>query len=180
MGDEKRIYSFALPIFLALSLSSKYSLTLPLATCTTSASSTVGGTFTLASKSPFTPFSTNSRSTRRRVFPLRVLGIMFRPWMMPPREAMAPICSRTRVLIDVKSSGVGVAGIGAGLNPGVVRGWMNAKGRWPLRGSGMPTTLASPTSGWERMACSIAPVVCQFCSERIGSYRDRNVKTYPY
>lgn len=39
----------------------------------------------------------------------------------------------------------------------VLRSCTKAKGRWPLRASGMPTTLASEMSGWERMACSIAP-----------------------
>ena len=34
---------------------------------------------------------------------------------------------------------------------------MKANGRWPLRESGMPTTLASPIEGCCRIACSIAP-----------------------
>lgn len=42
------IYSFAFPTPCALAFSSKYSLTLSLATETTSASSTVGGTLTSA------------------------------------------------------------------------------------------------------------------------------------
>ena len=33
----------------------------------------------------------------------------------------------------------------------------NAKGRWPLRESGMPTTQHSAIVGWEEMACSIEP-----------------------
>lgn len=37
------------------------------------------------------------------------------------------------------------------------RNWINANGRWPLSVSGIPTTLASPTSGWDKIACSIAP-----------------------
>lgn len=41
----------------------------------------------------------------------------------------------------------------------LVRGVMKAKGRWPFSVSGMPTTLASPMEGWERITCSIWPVV---------------------
>ena len=43
------------------------------------------------------------------------------------------------------------------------KGWvgvervMNAKGRWPLRASGMPTTAHSAMEGWEEMACSMEP-----------------------
>jgi hypothetical protein len=35
------------------------------------------------------------------------LGIMPRPWIMPPRVAMAPICSRTSRLISLNSGGGG-------------------------------------------------------------------------
>lgn len=35
---------------------------------------------------------------------------------------------------------------------------MNAKGRWPLRVSGIPTTQHSAMEGWVEMACSIEPV----------------------
>lgn len=34
---------------------------------------------------------------------------------------------------------------------------MKAKGRWPLRASGMPTTQHSAMVGWEEMACSMEP-----------------------
>lgn len=81
---------------------------------------------------------------------------------MPPSEAMAPICVRTRVLISWKRCAGGVAG--SGLSCSVLLlpwcsflGCTNAKGRWPLTGSGMPITLASLISGWDRMACSMAP-----------------------
>ena len=74
---------------------SKYSLTFPLATSTTPASSTVAGTFTAFSNSPCTPFSNNSLNTRLSVFPLRVLGIIPpspRPLcIIPPKAAIAPI-----------------------------------------------------------------------------------------
>ena len=33
----------------------------------------------------------------------------------------------------------------------------NAKGRWPLSASGIPTTQHSATDGWEEMACSMEP-----------------------
>lgn len=33
----------------------------------------------------------------------------------------------------------------------------NAKGRWPLRASGIPTTQHSATCGWEEIACSMDP-----------------------
>lgn len=35
---------------------------------------------------------------------------------------------------------------------------MKAKGSWPFRASGMPTTQASATRGWLVMACSMLPV----------------------
>ena len=69
---------------------------------------------------------------------------------------MAPICSRTRALTSLKRAGDGVAGRSEEL--GEVVGWMNANGICPFRGSGMPTTQASPMEGWERTACSMAPV----------------------
>ena len=34
---------------------------------------------------------------------------------------------------------------------------MKAKGRWPLRASGMPTTQHSATAGCENMTCSMDP-----------------------
>ena len=36
---------------------------------------------------------------------------------------------------------------------------MKAKGRWPFKASGMPTTQHSAMVGWEEMACSMEPVV---------------------
>lgn len=39
---------------------------------------------------------------------------------------------------------------------------MNAKGRWPLSESGMPTTQHSAMRGEEEMACSIVPVFVSF------------------
>lgn len=70
---------------------------------------------------------------------------------------MAPICSRTSLFTDAKNSGAGVAGSGP---CGGERRWMNAKGRWPLRGSGMPMTLASAIEGCDNIACSIEPSCC--------------------
>lgn len=35
---------------------------------------------------------------------------------------------------------------------------MKAKGRWPLRASGMPTTQHSAMVGWDEMACSMEPM----------------------
>lgn len=101
---QQETYSFALTFPSFRFRSSKYSLTLVRATSTTSVSSTVGGTFTAASYFPCTPFSTNSRRTRRSVLPLRVLGIMPRPWIIPPNDAMAPIWSRTRWLMESNNS----------------------------------------------------------------------------
>jgi hypothetical protein len=154
--------SFPLPLF-----SSKYSFTTysfttysfttPRATSTTVASSTVAGTLTFSSYFPCTPFSTNSLKHLLSVLPDRVLGIMPRPCIMPPSAAMAPICSRTRPLTSLKSWAGGVAGILSPEEPAVDVGWTKAKGRWPFREPGMPTTQASPTEGCERMACSIAP-----------------------
>lgn len=108
-----QIYSFALTMpstaLCADPLSWKYSLVFSLATFTAAASSTVLGTLTALSNSPCTPFSTSSRSTRRRVLPDRVLGIMPLPWMMPPSEAMAPTCLRTSCWISAWSSLEGTA-----------------------------------------------------------------------
>jgi hypothetical protein len=87
----------------------KYSLTTARATSTTSPSSTVAGTLTAFSYSPLLPFSTNSRNTLRSVLPDLVLGIIPRPWMMPPRLAIEPICSLTSLLTEWKSSGGGLA-----------------------------------------------------------------------
>lgn len=50
---------------------------------------------------------------------------------------------------------------------GCVERVMNAKGRWPLRASGMPTTQHSATAGWEEIACSIEPVLIMSKS-RVG------------
>lgn len=96
-------HNFAFSLSLSFSpTSSNHLLTAPLATSTAPASSTVAGTSTPRSNSPRAPFSSSCRSTRRSVFPLRVLGIM-PPWptMAPPREAMAPICVRMRVCRSV-------------------------------------------------------------------------------
>lgn len=37
---------------------------------------------------------------------------------------------------------------------------MNAKGMWPLSGSGIPTTQHSVMRGCVEIACSIAPFLC--------------------
>ena len=66
---------------------------------------------------------------------------------------MAPICSRTRAWISAVRAGEGMADGGW---VGVER-VMNAKGRWPFRASGMPTTAHSAMEGWEEMACSMEP-----------------------
>lgn len=63
------------------------------------------------------------------------------------------------MLTSANNCGLGVAGRGPD-SPGIALalGWINAKGRWPFSGSGMPTTLASLIDGCERIACSIDPV----------------------
>lgn len=63
------------------------------------------------------------------------------------------------MLTSANNCGLGVAGRGPD-SPGMALalGWINAKGRWPFSGSGMPTTLASLIDGCERIACSIDPV----------------------
>jgi hypothetical protein len=38
-----------------------------------------------------------------------------------------------------------------------------AKGRWPFRASGIPTTQHSVMSGCVEMACSIEPVLLNLC-----------------
>ena len=40
---------------------------------------------------------------------------------------------------------------------------IKAKGRWPLRESGMPITQHSAMEGWEEIACSIEPWMCELC-----------------
>lgn len=73
---------------------------------------------------------------------------------------MAPICSRTSALTSAKSLGGTCTGSGdwSWVVLELVRGVMKANGRWPFSVSGMPTTLASPMEGWERITCSIWPV----------------------
>jgi hypothetical protein len=89
------------------------------------------------------------------------------PWIIPPSVAMAPICSRTRPFTSLKKAGGGFAGRESGEEEEVV-GWTKAKGMWPFRESGMPTTQASPTEGCERMACSMAPGGVSTVMEMIG------------
>ena len=66
---------------------------------------------------------------------------------------MAPIWSRMSCWTSAKRAGEGMA----------LAGWvgvervMKAKGRWPLRLSGMPTTQHSAMVGWVEMACSMEP-----------------------
>ena len=74
---------------------------------------------------------------------------------MPPSEAMAPIWVRTSFWTSPKSSSEGTAEGGWSAVDRVTK----AKGRWPFRASGMPTTQHSAIVGWEEMACSMEPVV---------------------
>ena len=68
---------------------------------------------------------------------------------------MAPIWVRTSFCTSLKRASEGMAEVGWS---GVER-VTNAKGRWPLRASGMPTTQHSAMEGWEEMACSMEPVL---------------------
>jgi hypothetical protein len=72
---------------------------------------------------------------------------------MPPRLAMGPTWVRMRVWSSVRSW---VSERGEEEGDEVVT---KAKGSWPLRASGMPTTQASVTRGCEVMACSRVPVL---------------------
>lgn len=148
-------HSFALAsmALCALPLCRKYSATFCLATSMTAGSSIVAGYWTSLSYSSWTAFSTSSLRTRRSVFPERVLGIMPLPWIIPPRDAMPPICCRTRCWISLKSCASGIADVGWSGTERV----MNAKGSCPFSESGIPTTLASAIKGWLVMACSIDP-----------------------
>jgi hypothetical protein len=86
-------YRRALTIESSTSLASacpKYSLILARAISKVAKSSIVLGTITSLSNSPRIAFSTISLSTRRSILPDRVFGIIHLPWMMPPKEAMAP------------------------------------------------------------------------------------------
>jgi hypothetical protein len=81
------------------------------------------------------------------------LGIIPFPWIMPPRDAIAPICMRTSFWTSPNSSSEGTADSGWS----AVESVTNAKGRCPFRASGMPTTQHSAIVGWEEIACSIEP-----------------------
>jgi len=70
---------------------------------------------------------------------------------------MAPICLRTFCWICFASSAEGMGEVGCGL----VESVMNAKGKWPLRASGMGMTQHSAIEEWVAMACSMAPVYSQ-------------------
>ncbi len=78
---------------------------------------------------------------------------------------MAPTCPRTSPLISSSSrahrSGEADGDDDSDDASSVVT--TKAKGRWPLSSSGMPTTLASVTSGWLVMACSRVPVGVMGC-----------------
>lgn len=138
----------------AAPFSSKYAFTASLAVSTTDASSTVDGTLTVLSTSPCTPFSSNSLNTRRSVFPDRVLGMMGLALdfvrIMPPSEAMAPTWVRTSFWTSARSW------VSSSWHEGEVS--TKAKGKAPLRASGMGTTQASDTFGWDVIACSSVPV----------------------
>lgn len=141
-------YNFAL-IFLP-SPSSKYALTTPLAFSTTPISSTVAGTLTFPSKSPFVAFSSNSLNTLLSVLPDLVLGIMPGEAINPPRVAIGPIWVRMRALRSWRSSEVEMVALEERA--------MMANGRWPFRGSGIGTMQDSVMEGWADMACSSAPL----------------------
>jgi hypothetical protein len=66
---------------------------------------------------------------------------------------MAPICVRTSFCTSPKSLSEGMADVGWSDVDSVT----NAKGRWPFRASGIPTTQHSATVGWDEMACSMEP-----------------------
>lgn len=88
---------------------------------------------------------------------------------MPPRAAIAPICSLTSDWTSLNRDGEGIADPGC---EGVER-VMKAKGSWPFRASGMPTTQHSATMGCEEMACSMEPV-----EKRWAALRRRGCKLY--
>ena len=75
--------------------------------------------------------------------------------IIPPSAAMAPICSLTEACTCLRSSSEGIAEEGWSAVERVAK----AKGRWPFRASGMPTTQHSAMSGFEDMACSMDPGV---------------------
>ena len=66
---------------------------------------------------------------------------------------MAPICSRTSFWISLKRASEGIAEEGWS----AVERVRKAKGRWPFRASGTPTTAHSATEACEEMACSMEP-----------------------
>lgn len=67
---------------------------------------------------------------------------------------MPPICVRTRLCISLYNLSSSTADMGCSGTDSVIK----AKGSWPFRESGTPTTLASATRGWLVIACSIEPV----------------------